>query len=103
MNKGFFNNSESILRRFARQDEKVKDENSAVVFTLPDLLVEYFLNNVEKTQLKAFRTKSNDLILPNNYTDKYDQLHWVSLGYPALTVKKSSRGTNLFHFTKDGF
>ena len=98
------NNTENILRRIARQDLKeVKNENSDVVFTLPDLVAEYSLNNVEKKQLEAFRTKSNDAILTNKSTDKYDQLHWVSLGYPELTAIKSSQGTNLFRFTRTGF
>ena len=92
-----------MLKRIRRQDEKISDDNSDVVFSLQDLVIEPFINNVEKVQLEAYKTKKNDLILSQKKSDEYDQLHWTSIGYPTLTVKKSSSGSSLFHFTNDGF
>ena len=87
-----------MSKRIKRQNERI-DENSDFVFTLPDLVVEHDLNKIEKTQLEAFKTKANSLILEGNKSDKYGQLHWVSLGHPTLIAFQSE----WFHFNDLGF
>jgi hypothetical protein len=54
------------------------------VFTLPDITVEYTLDNDEIAKLKAYKTRSNDQILRGNERENFGQLEWVSLGIPRL-------------------
>ena len=86
-----------------KRENEIQDKNADVLFSLPDLVIEYHLNNIETTQLEAFKTKLNDPILNNKDTEKYGQLQWVSLGHPSLMAIEKEDELSWFDSTNDGF
>ena len=86
-----------------KRENEIQDKNADVLFSLPDLVIEYSLNNIETAQLEAFKTKLNDPILNNKDTEKYGQLQWVSLGHPSLMAIEKDDDLSWFDSTNDGF